>query len=396
MHREDLTPRRCALAGLGLLLTACAAAPPAGAPAQGVTEPVRLPAVLPPRPRGVVETGARYREFAGRLDTETRRLLKTAGAARRDGFLYGMDVAPLLLYAAERGDAALYQQLMPAARKLIVTGPEDSFARGFVLWRQKDGAKPEVSGAAETVWMAHALWAGAQAFQRDEDRALALQVLDGYARHAYELQQVWLVRKYFAFSGRTFATYSMLPGYQPDFLAEAEAAHGRSAWQGFAERSYALLERAVSPSGLLYPVIQPEIGATYPALGLDVYGPNNVVALADSCEAADAALRGLPGLARGVLDVAKGARPNRFDRLHAYYDGASGKAVGEVALSSAAYACLGRLAAAFGDQDAWERFEPRLQADMDPAPTVALSQDAPLYAAGPQLRTALAAGVFKP
>lgn len=367
-----------------------------GSAAPPAEQPQALPAPLPPPPAGTVRTGERYRAYALRLDTDLRRLLQAQGPARRDGFLYGSDLALLLLYAAERGDAELYLHLLPAARKLIVLSDDDPFARGFVLWRHKDGAGREVSGASETAGMARALWTGARAFGRDEDRALALRVLDGYARHAYELQRIWLVRKYFAFAARSFASHSVLSGYQPDFLAEAETATtGRPAWLGFAERSYALLGRAVSPMRLLYPLIQPEIGATYPGLGLDVHGPNGLTALGDSCEAADAAIRGAPALARGVLDFATDrAGHNRYGRLLNYHDGARGTAIGDAALSASGYACLGRLAAALGDQGAWDALEPQLVADLDPPPTVALSSEAPLYAAGPQLRAALAAGVF--
>lgn len=355
-----------------------------------------LPAPPPPPPAGAVRISDIYRARALRLDAELRRLLQTQGPARRDGYLYGSDLAPLLLYAAERGDVTLYQQLLPAARKLIVLSDDDPFARGFVLWRHKDGAGREVSGASETAWMARALWTGARAFGRDEDRALAQRVLDGYAQHAYELQRIWLVRKYFAFASRSFAAHSVLSGYQPDFLAEAEAVtQGRPAWLGFAERSYALLGRAVSPARLLYPLIQPEIGATYPGLGLEVHGPNGLTALGDSCEAADAAIRGAPALAHGVLDFATDrAGRNRYGRLLNYHDGARGTPIGDAALSASGYACLGRLAAALGDQGAWDALEPQLVADLDPPPTVALSSEAPLYAAGPQLRAALATGVF--
>lgn len=354
-------------------------------------------AAAEPARRATLDLDPRYREQAQKYDIETRRLLRTDGAARRDGYLYGMDVAPLLAYAAERGDAELYKDLLPHARKLILGADSGTFTEGFVLWRHKPGVKPEVSGATEAGWMARALWTGAQAFNRAEDRALARKILDGYARHAFEQNNTWFVRKYYAFGANAFANLSVLGNYQPDFLADAERAGGGAAWRGMAERSYALLERALSPSRLLYPLVVPEIGATWPGQGVDVFAPNGLVALEDSCDAAEAAVRGRPKLGKGVLKFA-GARGHRnaFGRLHAYYDANDGDPRGEQSLSTTGYACLGRLAAMLDDDGAWERLEPQLLADMGTLPTMALSNDAPLYSAGPLLLTAWAAGALNP
>ena len=368
------------------------AAPSAPAPAF-----IPAPPLPPARPVSTkLDPSADFRSTAAKLDIEIRRWLRTNGPQRRDGFLYGMDVALTMLYAAERGDQTLYLQLQPAAGKVIQTAG-DPYAQGFVLWRHQDGTPPEVSGATETALMARALRAGAAAFNRAEDAALALKVLDGYARHAYELQTVWLVRKYFSFPSRTFANLSMITNYQGDLFAAVEREGGRGEWAGFAERSYALLERAQSPSKLLYPLIQPEVGATYPGLGLDVYGPNGLVPLEDSCTAAEGAVRGIPRLAARVLDFATArSHRNRYGRIYAYFDGREGDPVGEGALSSTAYACLGQLAAALDDSGAWKRIEPQLLDDMRPVATLAASQAAPLYAAAPMLRAAYAAGAFNP
>lgn len=348
-------------------------------------------------PRATVDVSKRYREQAQKYDAETRRLLRTSGAARRDGFLYGMDVAPLLAYAAERGDAELYKALLPHAQRLVLRADSGTFTEGFVLWRHKIGVKPEVSGATEAGWMARALWTGAAAFNRPEDRTLALKVLDGYARHAFEQNHVWFVRKYYAFGASAFANLSVLGNYQPDFLADAERGAAARSWRGMAERSYALLDRAVAPSRLLYPLVVPEIGATWPGQGVDVFAPNGMVSLEDSCDAAEAAVRGKAKLAQGVLKFA-GARGHRnaFGRLHAYYDANDGDPRGEQSLSTTGYACLGRLAALLGDDGAWERLEPQLLNDMNTLPTMALSNDAPLYSAGPLLLAARAAGALNP
>lgn len=384
--------------------TTLALAPPVAvaAPAAAVSRPPATATLIPtpslPAARLVstrLDPSPEFRSTVARLDLEIRRWLDTQGAQRRDGYLYGTDVARALLYAAERGDLALYQKLRPAAGKVIVTAG-DPYAQGFVLWRHKDGTPPEVSGATETALMARALIAGAAAFTRAEDASLARKVLDGYARHAFELQTFWFVRKYFSFPSRTFANLSMVSSYQADLFADAErSAGGRQEWSGFAERSYALLERAASPSKLLYPLVQPEIAATYPGLGLEVYGPNGIVTLEDSCAAAEGAVRGQPKLAARVLDfaTARGHR-NRYGRIYAYFDGRDGDPVGEDALSATGYACLGQLAAALDDTGAWKQIEPQLLEDMRPVATLAASQSAPLYVTAPMLRAAYAAGAF--
>jgi hypothetical protein len=366
---------------------------PAAAP---VPAPVFIPPPPPPaKAPATVEFSERYRNTAQRYDTEVRRILRQSGVARRDGFTYGMDIAPLLLYAAERGDQTLYLLLLPAARKLAVSPAEDAFGQGFGLWRQRDGVKPELSGATETAWLARALWAGGEAFARSEDRALAQKVLEGWVRHTFELQNVWFARKYFDFAGRIFVNLSVVTSYQPDFMAAAERTVPDGAWRGLAERSYALLQRAVSPSKLLYPLIQPEVGATYPKLGLDVYGPNALAAMEDSCLAAESALAGAPKIAEGVLDFARGrGRRNAFGRIYSYFNGLDGSPIGDIGLSGVGYACLGELAAALGQNRAWKELEPQLILDMDPPPTVRLSENAPLYQAGAVLRTALKAGAF--
>lgn len=366
--------------------TPAAAAAPAAA---AIPQPVAAaPGVATP-PVADLPAPPAYQNAARALDAAVRQRLRGRGAARADGYLYGMDVAPLLLYAALAGDGALYGELLPLAQQLIVLGDDDPYARGFVLRRAKGGAKPEASSATAAMWMARALWAGARAFQRDADRDLARTVLDGYAKHAYELQGVWLVRSTFDFATRAFAGLSVPADYHVDFLAETEAAVGRATWKGFAERASALLERTRAPSGLLYPVIQPEVGATYPGLGVEVYAPNGIAAVADSCAGAEGALRGQPMLARGVLDHAV-AHGGRGGRLPAFAGADDGKSRGDAPLAPEGYACLARIAAALGDRPALEGLDARLTGAMQEARQGALAP------AGPLLLAAYLRGALKP
>lgn len=362
--------------------------------------PVRVPAPpLPPaRPVSTeLEVTAEFRRAAEKLDEEMRRWLRVEGAQRKDGYVYGMDVAPLMLYAAERGDQTLYLQLLAPARRLVVDDARDPYTRGFVLWRQKPGQPLDVSGATEALWMARALWTGAKAFNRADDRALALAIVEGYSRHAFEMQGIWMVRKYFGFVGRGFAGLSTLSNYHPDFLADVEREAPRSEWAGFAERSYAILDRARARSGLLVPLIQPEVAATYPELNVGIYAPNGIAGLMDACAGAEGAVRGRPQIADAVLSFARDDdHQTRFGRLFGYFDADSGEPRGIPELSSAGYACLGRLAAARNDRRAFRSVAPFLQQAMRSVGDVPSVQGAPLYDGGQLLLAAYAAGSFNP
>jgi hypothetical protein len=358
---------------------ATAAPAVAAAAADPAAKPVAAPAMA-------AVDDATLKAAAQKLDGEVRRLLER-GAARADGYVYTMDLAPLLLYAAQRRDAALYAQVLGAAKPLIV-GADDAATAGLVLWRHKSGEAPEVSGATEALWLARALWAGDRLLKRPEDRALALRVLDGYARHAATTNETWFVRKYYAFGTKSYASLSVLPNYYPDFLDETEAL-ASAKLRGLARRSYTLLQRAVTPSKLLVPLVQPDINAVLPGVGVNLYAPNGVVVLEDSCSGAEGAQRGIPQLARNVLDFV--ARPERRDangRLFAYYHRKDGRPVGETVLSSTGYACLTRMAAAAKDKKALAVLKPALLADVQALADAPGETAAPLYAAGPLLLAA--------
>jgi hypothetical protein len=354
--------------------------------AGAVPAPSAAPAPAPAAPAAAADLG----EAARALDGAVRGWLDQ-DVARDDGHVYGMDVAPLLLYAAERRDTALYGRLRPEAEKLIVAGGEAA-TDGFVLWRHKDGAAPEVSGATEALWLARALWTGARAFQRPDDRALAGRILAGYARHAAERHGTWLVRKYYAFSTGSYASLSVLPNYQPDFVANAAGAS--ATLKSVAQRSYTTIQRAVTPSKLPAPLIQPDVGALFPDLGVHRYAPNDAVSLDDACAGAEGSQRGLPEVAHAVLAFAGDkTRRDANGRLYGYFHRVTGAPVGELTLSSTGYACLARLAVALKDATAAARLGRTLAGDM--AGVAAAPDDAArLYAAGPLLRAAHALRAF--
>lgn len=325
------------------------------------------------------------------LDARARELAR-AGGTRGDGYAYGMDVAPMLLYAAERKDEALYGDLRAVADKLVVTS-DNAAIDGFGLWRAKSGADPEISGAEETLWLARAYFTGGRAFGRSEDRAIAGRLLGGYARHGADSAGVWGARKYYSFGGGTFASLSVLSAYQGDFVSDAESLS--PAARGVGAKSYTVVQRASTPGKLLLPLVQPQFGDLFPGMFAQRFAPNDVVMLEESCAAAEGAQRGLPDVAKGVLAFTAGeGRMNADGRLYAYYDRRSGAPVGAAVLGSSGYACLGRLAVKLGDRKAAAALIPVLTGDMTAAAAPGGGGDAPLYNAGPLLRAALALGAF--
>jgi len=352
---------------------------------------------LLPRATGPATVDENFRRTAVQLDDELRRWLRDHGTARKDGrSTYALDLAPLLLYAAQREDKELYLKVLPGAQPLILTEQAGAYTAGFVLWRRVKDLAPEISGATEAIWMARALAAGAQAFQRPADRGLALKILDGYARHAFELQNVWLVRKYYSFAGSAFTSLSTPASYHADFLDAFEKDGAKGDWVGLAERSYAVIERTRAPSGLLNPVIQPEVGAGFPEMGLETYAPSGVASLEDSCLGAEGVARGAPAVGNAVLDfILDGDHRRRGGKLWSYYDARSGDPIGDKSLSGTGYGCLARLAVALQRHDALAALLPPLREEMQRLYEVPQLSEAFLYSAGPMLLAAQAAGAFQ-
>lgn len=240
--------------------------------------------------------------------------------ARPDGFTYAIDVGQLLIYAARSGDRELYALLRRRAGAFLIDKPGDDFTRGFVAWRDKAGTPHDASGTTEALRMAQGLWEGAAAFDLPEDRSLARTILHGYARHAGVDQGVWLIRNYFNFETRGFATNSFLVDYDPDFAHLAGQADADADLLEIAERSYALIRQAATPSGLLYEIIQPEVLTLLPDLPRAVFSPNDVVQLSNSCTVAERCLGGAPEIGRAVLRFALARR----QKLNTCYLGRSG------------------------------------------------------------------------
>src|SRR2546423_13689122 len=96
------------------VLAGCAARPATQAPGSPLGQPSSsepAPALRAPSAASMAPLAPPSPEFATAakaLDAALHELAGGKGLARGDGYVYGADVATVLLYAAQRGDAAPY------------------------------------------------------------------------------------------------------------------------------------------------------------------------------------------------------------------------------------------------------------------------------------------------
>lgn len=315
--------------------------------------PALLSAALAACGRGAPPSEAPALE--ARLAERVRAWVAAGELARPDGYVYTVEVGELLTWAALAGDRPLYDRLRAEVLPLVRDDPSDPYTRGFVAWRQKHGEPHDASGTTEALRVAEGLWRGAAAFDLPEDRALALLVLHGYAAHAAELNGVWLVRNYFNFGTRAFATNSFLIDYAPDFLSEVAEAEGDPALADIARRSGELLADARAPSGLVRDVVQPEL-ATLTDQDVVIFSPNDAVQLSNAATAALMGAEREPAVAHGVLRFALACLP----RLDTAYYGRTGEVALRRPPGLETWAVLARLALARGDTEAFDALWPRL------------------------------------
>jgi hypothetical protein len=273
--------------------------------------------------------------------------------ARTNGYVYAVDIALLMIFAAGERDEPMFATLREfALEHLVLDAVDDPYTRGFVLWRYGEGVAPDASGTTEALRLAEGLWRGADAFGSESDRETALLILDGYARHAAEEQGVWMIRNYFNLGTRSFATNSYLVDYAPDFLAEVAETTGRHELAEIATRSYALIERAQSPSGLLYSIVQPEVATVLDDERMVIFSPNDAIQISNSATVALGAVRGLPAVAEDIVDFAHERMPD----LRGTYYGRTGQVARDKRPGIEAWASLVRLAVALGDDEALGEF----------------------------------------
>jgi hypothetical protein len=283
-------------------------------------EPPKGPEVQP-----LASYRPRVAEMRDALRLRVAKWVREDRLARDDGYVYTVELAQLMQASADARDKGGYTVLRDhAVKELIVDDRSSPFTRGFVPWRYKPGAALDASGTTEALRIARALWTGAAAFGHADDRAAALKVLDGYRRHAGEESGVWLVRNYFNFGTRSFATNSYLVDYDADFVADVARATGDADLKDLATRSYDVVRKSAAKSGLLRDVIQPELRTMYPdRADVIFFSPNDVIQISNSTTVACTVTRGARDLAGGVFDFAL----SRLPGIAMYYCGESGEVV---------------------------------------------------------------------
>jgi hypothetical protein len=267
--------------------------------------------------------------------------------------MWAYDSAQLLRFAAIDADLTRYLEMRDAiVKRFVIADAPDAEARDDVAWRVRDGVTPDASGTTEALALADALLVGASAFKRPEDRILAKQITDAYMRHATTERGTWFIRNYYNFATRAYANNSFLVDYLPDVLADAGDTDG-------AQRSYALLDRAMGPAGLFYELVQPEIETAFPGAGLAFFSPNAISSITNACNLALYSVKGRPQLAKRVLafGVARATNLKRF------YDVRTGAARSTENAGTPAFACLTRLAIRLNDEAARKKLEAPLRAN---------------------------------
>lgn len=305
-----------------------------------------------------------------------RERVLSGGLARADGWVYTVDIALLAAFTAREGDRETYERLRDfALEHVVLDSPDDPYTRGFVLWRYREDAAPDASGTTEALRLAEGLWRGFEAFGSEADRDWSRIILEGYARHAAEERGVWMIRNYFNLGTRSFATNSYLVDYAPDFVAEVAEASGDDRLREIAEKSYALIERARAPTGLLYDVIQPEVRTLLDDERMVIFSPNDAIQISNAAAVAAGAVKGRPEVARRILDFCYQRMPN----LRGSYYGRTGEIARDKRPGIEAWASLVRLATELGRNDALDAFYPFLISNA--GRTWRIPEDAWLYVA---------------
>lgn len=272
--------------------------------------------------------------------------LTTGQLVREDGWVYAIDVGLMAIYFARAGDPAEFKAVRDfAVENLVMNDPADPAIHRLVQWRVQPGARRlDATGTTESLRLAKALWLGAQRYNRPDDADFAVDILRGYARHEGTDQGIWLIRNYYSLNGHSYATNSFLVDYDADFVQLVADARDDADLKRIARNSYDVVKRAVTPCGLIYDLVQPELKTLVPEMDLAFFSPNDVCGLANCATVALTVTRGLPAVAGGVLNFAL----TRANDLRKYYYGRTGEPVNDKAAHTFEWATLARLAAQLG------------------------------------------------
>lgn len=320
------------------------------------------------------------RETLISLHGEVRSRVFAGELARPNGFAYAVEIGELLRVAARLRDRELYDALRAfAVERLIVDEPDDPFTRGFVIWRRSpdpaagDDAR-DASGTTEALRVSEGLWEGAAAFSLPGDRDLAVRILDGYARHASEAAGLLLIRNYFNFRSRDFATNSFLVDYAPDHVAEVARATDRADLAGLAAGSYEMVRAARTPAGLLYDVFQPEMATLYDDERTLIHSPRDIVQTSNAAAIAATALEGAPEVAERILRFCR----ERMPGLRLAYYGRTGEEAREKRPGVEIWGTLTEMSVRRGDEASLRAFAGFLVTNSVPG---RIPEDAFLYVA---------------
>ena len=122
---------------------------------RSVVAVLALLATLASCARDTPEEPAGARETKAELHELTRARVEAGMLARTDSYVYAVDVALLMIFAAGEGDEAMYMTLRDfAVEHLVIDEPDDDYTRGFVLWRYCEGLAPDASGTTEALRIA--------------------------------------------------------------------------------------------------------------------------------------------------------------------------------------------------------------------------------------------------
>lgn len=265
-------------------------------------------------------------------------IIQSGELARDDGAFYAVDVTQLATYAALAGDRELYDPLRDIIlNKLLVTRVPGDPAHGMIAWRHAaeppEGAPHhDASGTTEALRAAEALWEGVQAFGLDEDRQTIALIIDAYCRHGWtdNNTNTWMIRNYFNLDPEvyTFSTNSFLVDYDPDLLTGLIEAgvSGDEDWAAVTQNSAELIDKAVTPAGLLHQMIRPEVGTIMPHYAAEgIYSANGVEQLSNVLTVAERCTLTNPAVSQDVLDFSR----RQMHRLRLYYHADTGKRLGD-------------------------------------------------------------------
>jgi len=283
--------------------------------------------------------------------------------ARTNGNIYTVDMAQLAIAAAMMGDEALYTICRDwLVARVVVRNLSDPLSHGMVAWRAPlDPEEPlDASGTTEALRTAEALFLGSQAFESHDDMSLVLEIMKAYSRHEGVDQNIWLIRNYFNLGTRAFATNTYLVDYDVDFTWMCAKWFDDPELIEVAKLCEKTVIGAVGKTGLVYPMIQPEILTLTPE-GRATFAPNRIVQLSNS-------LTVLERLAETSPEHTKAGLRFAIDRLtgkRLHFDIKTGDPIGHNRPGVETYAPMLRLALKLDDRASAEKVLPYLMDAID-------------------------------